>query len=390
MVEVAVGRHRPRVDERVAAEEPAEPRPLARARRPQARDEPATEVRVADKPLVERHLAPFEGEIQAVVRAVDARHLLAQPPVVRRRLAVQCLARAEQRLVGGLCALQPVEAGRDDNRHEAPRGRLGRNRDGELRRRVRQVVGRLLGRIEGEGRADHRRMLAARFAEDVRLLALVPVAVLAAERGRPHGLQVGPEFHHHLQRLRRGHVEQDERALAVERHQPHRVDRERGVRVPHHAGLRAYVDPCGEVYARDWLRVVGRAERQAEVVQDLQRVDPRLEAAVLTPQQRRPAARGLHVALRPGGAPKGDRVRLAGEAGHHRRRHWRRRLTARADGSCVRGEQAAQHGEEDVSSQDAAGHGPASRDRGSGPSRRAGRRGRIVADGGEVGYYAKY
>ena len=218
--------------------------------RAEAGDQAAPEMRVAHEALVERHLAPLERQVEPAVRRLDAGHLLPERAVVRGRLPVELLGRGQQRRVGLPRRVELLDARRDDDRHEALRRHLRRDADRELRRRVRQVVRRLLGRRQPERRADERRVLAAALADDVRLERVVPVAVLPAERGRPHRLQVGPELHVDGQRLGRRHVEQHEAARLVERHEPRGVHGERRVRVPHRHGFRPDVHGRGEARVR--------------------------------------------------------------------------------------------------------------------------------------------
>ena len=201
--------------------------------------------------------------------------------VVLFGLRVERGGRREQFLIRRLCRVQPFRARRDHDRHQTLGGRLGSNHDRELRRRIRQVVRGLFRRLDAKRRPDDRGVLAAAFAGDVRLEGVVPVAVLPAQRRRPHGLQIGPELHHDFERFRRLDVEQHERALFVDRHQPRRVHRERGVGVPNARRFGTNVHGTGETGAGDRIGVLGHPERQPEIVQHLERVDPRLEAPVL-------------------------------------------------------------------------------------------------------------
>ena len=266
--------------------------------------------------LVERDLAPFEREVEPLVRRLDARHLLAQPTIVRGCLSVGRVHPGEQRRVGLLRRIQLLDAAGNDDWHEAARRHFRGNPDGELRRRVGQVVRRLLGRRQAKRRTHQRRVLAAALADHVGLQPVVPVAVLTAERGGPHRLEVGPELHVDGDRFGGRHVEQHQAARLVERHQPGGIHREDGVRVAD--GARLGPDVHRGCHARVGNRVgVGRhAEREVEVVQDLERVGPRLEAAVFTAEEGGAAAGGFHVPGGPGRAGQRDWIGRADEPRH--------------------------------------------------------------------------
>ena len=200
-------------------------------------------MRVTDEPLVECHLAPFKRQIEPGVGRLDARHLLAQPSIVGGGFGVGGGRSGEQRRVDLLRGVEFLDASGNHDRYEAASGHLGRDADRELRRSVGQVVSRLFGRREAERRSDERRVLAAAFANHVRLQRVVPVAILAAECGRPHRFQVGPELHVDRDRLRRGDVEQHEAARLVERHEPRGIDGEARVCVANRNSPRAGCPP---------------------------------------------------------------------------------------------------------------------------------------------------
>ena len=144
--------------------------------------------------------------------------------------------------------------------------------------------------VARRGRADDAGKPAGLFGERVDVRVGVPATVAGHRRRGPHQPEPRPERRGDRQRQRAVDVEQHHDPGLVDRREHDLPHRERRVRVDERGRLGTDVNRGHDVAAVDVERVALEPERQREVVDDLERIDPRFERAVLVPEQRRAPA----------------------------------------------------------------------------------------------------
>ena len=168
--------------------------------------------------------------------------------------------------------------------------------------------------IPGARGAEHADEAPALLAQDVGPRLLVPLQVRRHQPARPHQPEPGPEAADHGHGERALDVEQYREPRLLDRSEEDRAHREGRVRVDEHRGLGPYFHAREHVLAFDLDRVVLQPEGEREVVDELQRVDPRLERAALVAEERRAPAHDVEEAAAPRGRAQLEPARLDREA----------------------------------------------------------------------------
>ena len=323
--------------ERVAAEEPGEPGPLALARGPEAGQQPGAQRRARGQPLVDADLRPRERGVQAAVRSRHLRRALLERVVIRHVLSVERGDRSEQAVVVGPCLVLSVHASHEEDRHQVRGHALARDVDHEAQREVLRLL--LVGhhrRVARVGRADERDEPLAFLGDRVDVGLLVPAHVARHQPRRPHQPQPGPERARDRHGQRAVHVEQHHRRRLLEGSEERLPHRERGVRVREHGGLGPHLDPRHRVGPFDVERVSLEPEREPEVVGELQRIGPRLDPAVLVAEEGGAPADHVEERARPDRTLQLQPALRHGKAGHLRRGRLGRGQRWRESQSCER------------------------------------------------------
>jgi hypothetical protein len=289
--EVALGVEGEGRPHRVTAEEPGEAGPLALSRRAESREQAAAEERVRGQPLVDPHLRPRERGVEPLVGARHLRRPLLERVVVRDVLSVERGHRAEQPLVVRLRLVLALHAADEEDGQEVGSHALAGDVDHEAQRDVTRLL--LVGHdrsVPRPGGPDDGHEALALLGDRVQVSLLVPSRIPRHQPRRPHELQPGAERAGDGHRQRAVHVEEHDDRRLLEGSEHHLPDREGGMRVGEHRGLRPHLHPGHDVGPLDVQRIPFQAERQAEIVDELQRVHPRLEAACLVAEEGRAAS----------------------------------------------------------------------------------------------------
>ena len=251
--EIAIIRDAPGIHERVAAEEPGEAGPLARARRSEARHQTAADAVIALPTFVEGELGPFEGLIERGIRRFDVNGCVLERPVVAIGFR-QHLRRARQCVLVELDRLRRARARSGNHDRDRPAAsHLRRDVHFEQHGVLRQLVANLLTRPRKKRRANYRRIAVQALFDDQSFFGGIEGTALAAERSRPHGAHLNRKRRAQTQRARGVDIQQNSGRRQPERWDPRLANGEGSVGVRDGYVARRDFHPLGQIGQRHGL-----------------------------------------------------------------------------------------------------------------------------------------
>src|SRR5258706_6149320 len=137
--------------------------------------------------------------------------------------------------------------------------------------------------VLSSGRTDESHVLLLLFSQNESMLFRVPTHVGATECRGPFQLEIAMKNNLYVDRFGGVDVDQDDGTGLVDRDEEGFTNREGVAGIEDGAGFRAHRERTSQRLRRNLA--VAHMEAQMEIAQDLQRINPRLEASRFIPQQ---------------------------------------------------------------------------------------------------------
>ena len=117
------------------------------------------------------------------------------------------------------------------------------------------------------------------FGDDIGLLLGIPIGELAAQSGRPHGLQHGQKTTDDSQRMGGVDLEQYDSSWLIDRSYKSRLDREGLIGVSQCCGFRCNGYVSNDIPSQNRPCRTSHKKREREIPEDFQRVSPGFKRA---------------------------------------------------------------------------------------------------------------
>ena len=204
-----------------------------------------------------------------------------------RRPLVEVLHRSEDTVVHGLRLRPSLDASGDHDRNPTGAQEFGCDLDDEAVRHVARFFlirhHRHVARVRA---ADDAGVPAGFLAEGVDVLGRVPADCAGHRCRRPHQPQPRTKRRGDRQGQDALDVEEQNDGLLVDRREHDLLHPKRGMRVGERRRFGTHTNRRHDVAAVNLERVSFEPERQREVVEDFQRIDPRFDRSVLVAEHR--------------------------------------------------------------------------------------------------------